>query len=115
MTNKVLLSFDIEEFDFPKERGEEISVEDGVKVSKIGAEKILKILKRQDVKATFFITGNFAKFAPEIVKQMVKDGHEVAAHGVNHFNPQKSDIKEAKQILEKTSDGPIVCVEKLDL
>lgn len=108
MTNKVLLSFDIEEFDFPKERGEEISVEDGVKVSKIGAEKILKILKRQDVKATFFITGNFAKFAPEIVKQMVKDGHEVAAHGVNHSNPQKSDIKEAKQILEKTSGTKII-------
>lgn len=103
MKREILLSFDIEEFDFPKERGQSISVEDGVFVSKLGTEKILKILKRQKVKATFFVTGNFAKFAPETVKQMVKDGHEVAAHGVDHFVRRKTDIKEAKTILEKVT------------
>ncbi|MBQ3306474.1 polysaccharide deacetylase family protein [Candidatus Saccharibacteria bacterium] len=97
----VLLSFDIEEFDFPKERDEEISVEDGVKVSKKGAEKILKILEKTNVKATFFVTGNFARLEPDLVKKMIADGHEVGAHGVNHFNPTKKDIAEAKKILEK--------------
>ncbi len=108
MKREVLLSFDIEEFDFPKERGQDITVEKGVAVSKIGAQKILKILKRQKVKATFFVTGNFAKNAPEIVKQMLADGHEVAAHGVDHFIQKKTDIKEAKTILEKITKQKIV-------
>ena len=38
---KVLLSFDVEEFDLPKEHGGEISLEEGVKVSAEGLEKIL--------------------------------------------------------------------------
>ena len=40
---KVLLSFDVEEFDLPKEHGADISLEKGIKVSKSGLLKILKI------------------------------------------------------------------------
>lgn len=97
---KVLLSFDIEEFDFPRERGEEISVQDGVRVSREGAVKILDVLKKNDIKATFFTTGNFAKYAPEIIERMIKDGHEIAAHGVDHFMRKEKEIAEAKKILE---------------
>lgn len=99
--NKVLLSFDVEEFDFPKERGGEISLEEGVKVSSSGLLKILDLLKRKNKKATFFVTGNFANKKPELVKQILNDGHEVACHGVDHFEPKKSDIKKSKEILEK--------------
>ncbi|MBR3269992.1 polysaccharide deacetylase family protein [Candidatus Saccharibacteria bacterium] len=101
--NRVLLSFDVEEFDLPKEHGGEISVERGVEVSSNGLLKILDLLKRQEVKATFFITGNFAKINPGLVKEIVKDGHEVACHGVDHFRPQKSDVSESKKIIEKVA------------
>lgn len=99
--NKVLLSFDIEEFDLPREHGEEISLERGVKVSSWGLVKILDLLKDNSVKATFFCTGNFAKGAPELIKRIVKEGHEVACHGVDHFEPKPSDAFEGKKILEK--------------
>jgi len=104
----VLLSFDIEEFDYPRERGADISVDDGVKVSAEGLEKILKILKNTGVRATFFVTGNFANRRPDLVKRMIREGHEVAAHGVNHFAPQKADIEGAKKILEPIAGEAVV-------
>ena len=49
-----VLSFDVEEFDLPREHGEEIPLEEGVRVSSEGLEKILEIMKKSEVKATFF-------------------------------------------------------------
>ena len=66
--NKILLSFDVEEFDLPREHGGEISLEEGVKVSSDGLSKILELLERCEVRATFFVTGNFAKINPEYYK-----------------------------------------------
>ena len=43
---KILLSFDVEEFDFPRERDGEISLEGGIKVSSSGLVKILELLRR---------------------------------------------------------------------
>ncbi len=98
---KILLSFDIEEFDLPREHGGEVSLEEGLKVSEEGLKRIIKVLDRNKVKATFFVTGNFAKGRPELVLKLLKKGHEVACHGVDHFKPKKSDIKESKKIVEK--------------
>lgn len=102
---EVLLSFDVEEFDFPRERGQEISLDEGVKVSTEGLKKIIGVLDRTGVKATFFVTGNFAKKKPEMIKRLVTSGHEIGAHGVDHFEPKTTDIKEAKKILEKKGTG----------
>ena len=59
----VLLSFDTEEFDVPREQHVNISLEEGVKVSIEGTHRILDVLKEHGVKATFFCTGNFAENA----------------------------------------------------
>lgn len=101
--NKVLLSFDVEEFDLPREHGGEISLEEGVKVSSDGLAKILEVLGRSEVKATFFVTGNFASTRPDLVREILKDGHEVACHGVDHFEPRASDVEESKKIVEKVA------------
>ena len=101
MGGKVLVSFDIEEFDLPREHGGEISLKEGVKVSSEGLERILEVLEKQKVKATFFVTGNFARENPEAVRKIFKAGHEVGAHGVDHFCPKASDLEESKKILEK--------------
>ena len=105
---KILLSFDVEEFDLPKEHGGEISLEEGVKVSAEGLEKILELCKKCEIKATFFCTGNFASKRPDLIKQIVKDGHEVACHGVDHFNPKSTDVSESKKIVEKVAGVKIV-------
>lgn len=101
----VMLSFDIEEFDFPREKGQEFSLEEGVAVSDEGLKKILSILEKANIKATFFVTGNFARLRPQSVRKIVDSGHEVGAHGVDHFSPNPSDISKAKNILERTLKG----------
>ncbi|MBQ3441022.1 polysaccharide deacetylase family protein [Candidatus Saccharibacteria bacterium] len=108
MNGKVLFSFDVEEFDLPREHGGEISLEEGVKVSSAGLLKILELLKRCEVKATFFVTGNFARINPKLVLQIMKDGHEVACHGVDHFEPRVTDICESKKIVEKVIGAEVV-------
>ena len=44
MSGKILLSFDVEEFDLPREHGAEISLKKGIKVSVEGLRRILDIL-----------------------------------------------------------------------
>lgn len=97
---KVLLSFDIEEFDLPREQGCEITTSDAVNVSKHGTVEILNILSRQNVRATFFCTTTFALNARHVIEQIIKKGHEIASHGCNHTQPQPKDISESKRILE---------------
>lgn len=103
----ILLSFDTEEFDLPREHGVEISLKDGMKVSAEGTCRVLDILRRNGVRATFFCTTNFAENAPEVMQRIVSEGHEVASHGVDHFQPQESDIKQSKQILERITGQEI--------
>ena len=47
-------------------------------------EKILDVLKENDVKACFFITAHYVNTAPELVKRMIEEGHDVGNHTVNH-------------------------------
>jgi peptidoglycan-N-acetylglucosamine deacetylase len=46
--------------------------------------QILDILKENDVKATFFLVGEKAEKHPELVRRIVSDGHELAAHSYRH-------------------------------
>lgn len=46
--------------------------------------KILETLKNNEVKATFFITAHFLNTQPDLVKQMIDEGHIVGNHTVNH-------------------------------
>lgn len=49
-------------------------------------EKILDTLKKENVKATFFLTGHYVTSAPELVKRMVKEGHTIGNHSDKHPN-----------------------------
>lgn len=44
---------------------------------------ILKVLKDNDVKAAFFITAHYLNTEPELVKQMIDEGHVVGNHTPN--------------------------------
>lgn len=99
----ILLSFDTEEFEVPREHGVEISLEEGMKVSVYGTNKILDVLKQNQVHATFFCTGNFAENAPEVIERIKREGHEVACHGVDHWIPRSDDVYRSKEIVERVS------------
>jgi len=46
--------------------------------------KILDILRENNVPAAFFVTGHYLKSQPELIKRMVKEGHIVGNHSMNH-------------------------------
>lgn len=46
--------------------------------------KILDLLARHEVKASFFLVGESAVRAPELVRRIVRDGHCVASHTYSH-------------------------------
>ena len=43
-------------------------------------QQILKVLKENKVPATFFITAHYVNTQPDLVEQMIKDGHIVGNH-----------------------------------
>ncbi len=46
--------------------------------------KVLEVLKKNDAKAVFFITGTMASRYPDLVQRMVDEGHEIGLHTFNH-------------------------------
>ncbi len=100
---KILLSFDTEEFDVPREHGVDISLADAMKISVAGTTNILDTLHDHGVKATFFCTTNFVENAPGIMRRIIDDGHELAAHGCDHWRPRPSDVEESKATIERLS------------
>ena len=100
---KILLSFDTEEFDVPREHGVDIALEESMKISSAGTTRILDVLRGHGVRATLFCTSNFVENAPDIVSRIVGEGHELAAHGCDHWRPAPEDVERSKEIIERLS------------
>jgi peptidoglycan/xylan/chitin deacetylase (PgdA/CDA1 family) len=98
--NKFILSFDVEEFDTPLDYGKSLSMEAQMQTSYLGLRRILDLLDKLDVKATFFTTANFAQFYPELMKEMAEK-HEIASHGFYHTTFEVADLKKSKDVLEE--------------
>lgn len=72
--------------------------------------KIMTMLDRQNIKATFFILGCVAEKHPELIRTLSDGGHEIACHGYDHHRvcemsetAFKNDIVRAKNLLEDIS------------
>ncbi len=60
-------------------------------------EKILEVLKQNNVKATFFITAHYVNTQPDLVKRMIDEGHIVGNHTVNHKSMPSLTNEQIKQ------------------
>lgn len=59
--------------------------------------KILDTLKEKNVKAIFFLTGDYAKKEESLVKRMIQEGHTLGNHGMTHASLPKLSQKEAEE------------------
>lgn len=50
----------------------------------MSTNRILKILEKHNVNATFFVLGWVADRAPELIREIEMRGHEIATHGYSH-------------------------------
>lgn len=100
MTKAILLSFDVEEFDIPEEYGTKI--EDSVKfaVSAQGLKEVLYLLEKLNIKATFFVTANFAINHKNLILEISRN-HEIASHGFYHSDFKVEDLKKSRLTLEE--------------
>lgn len=57
--------------------------------------QILDALKAHNVKAAFFLVGNYIEKNPDLVRRMVAEGHIVANHTMHHPDMSKITEKEA--------------------
>lgn len=53
-------------------------------------EWVLKLLKEENIKATFFCIGKNIQSQPEVFKQLVHEGHAVGNHTNDHYNGWKN-------------------------
>ncbi|GGJ19337.1 polysaccharide deacetylase family protein [Deinococcus roseus] len=70
--------------------------------------KVLEILRERNVKATFFMLGSQIEKHPELARQVLEEGHEVALHGYRHVNhllrlpwQVKADLQKAVAVYER--------------
>lgn len=69
------------------------------------AAPLLDLLKRLDVKATFFVVGGRVKARPDLVRRMIAEGHEVGNHTEDHQRLHElSEAKVAQELSECEAD-----------
>jgi polysaccharide deacetylase family protein (PEP-CTERM system associated) len=73
-------------------------------------ERLLTLFEREQVRATFFTLGWICRKHPDLIRRIVREGHELACHGDAHkmitqMSPEefREDIATAKEILEDTA------------
>jgi polysaccharide deacetylase family protein (PEP-CTERM system associated) len=78
-------------------------------------ERILAMLDEYGARATFFTLGWIAERFPQLVRRIVKEGHELASHGFAHKRASEqspdaffADIQLAKVVLEDTAGIEVV-------
>lgn len=65
---------------------------------------ILDILDRYQIKSTFFMTGEWVDENPELVKEIVRRGHELGNHSVSHPSFNKLSKEQIVQQVTQTHD-----------
>lgn len=64
--------------------------------------QILKILKKYEAKATFFVVGCEVKKYPQVLKDVANAGHEIGNHTFNHKKLTTLSLRNAKLQIDST-------------
>ena len=64
--------------------------------------RVLDVLKREGVKATFFCVGNRIEAHPDVMRRIVAEGHVVGNHSYSHANLPKLSDERFREEIRKT-------------
>lgn len=67
-------------------------------------EKILDVLKEKNVRAVFFVTFDYARDNPELIRRMIDEGHTVGNHTKTHPSLPECSVEEVRNELSETHD-----------
>ena len=68
-------------------------------------DELLRILKENDVKATFFLCGYWVEKYPEEVKKIAAEGHDLGNHSATHPHMSRISSEEIAQELQKCHEN----------
>jgi len=66
-------------------------------------DELLEILRKENVKATFFFTGKMCELHRDLVLKTYKEGHEIGNHTYSHVNLTKLSTEKMQYEIEFTS------------
>ena len=94
-SDRIYLSFDVEEFDLPNEFGADLPLQRQLEIGQRGFETTLALLDRLEITATLFTTSRFGAHASRLLKT-ASETHEIASHGVRHDTFSKGDFARSR-------------------
>jgi peptidoglycan/xylan/chitin deacetylase (PgdA/CDA1 family) len=67
----------------------------------VAVPRILALLRRHDIRATFFIPGHTALAYPDLVRSIAADGHEIGHHGWVHEGLSRLEADREREYLAR--------------
>ncbi|MDP6588735.1 MAG: polysaccharide deacetylase [Alphaproteobacteria bacterium] len=114
----VLLTFDLDAETMwtsrdPANAERPIILSQGAYGWKVGLGRVLDLLARYDIPATFFVPGLVIEQRPQVVDQILGGGHEIAHHSWSHKwivnmseEEERDEMVQAFDIIKQTTGGP---------
>ena len=76
---------------------------------RVGAPRLLDLLRERGIRSTWFIPGHTVEAFPEVCRRIAAEGHEIGHHGYCHENPRKLDRDQEVAVIERG----IRCIESI--
>lgn len=68
---------------------------------RVAVPRLLRLLERRGVRATFYVPGMVAELYPDTVRAVQAGGHEIASHGYAHEWHPKFEPDEERAVIER--------------
>ena len=102
----VALTFDHDAFSDSVRRGDPVvKFSHGEFGPRVGAPRILELLERRGIAATWFVPGHTLETFPESTAAILAGGHELACHGWYHEDFSELSTDEQRAILERSVEA----------
>ena len=102
----IALTFDHDAFSDSVRRGDPpVKFSHGVFGPRVGVPRILELLRREAIPATWFVPGHTLVTFPETIEAILADGHELACHGWYHEDFSELGVEEQVAILERAASA----------
>src|SRR5262245_41446345 len=82
--------------------------------ARVGVPRVLELLDRHDIRATFFVPGHTVESFPAETASILERGHEIAHHSYAHVDPsgqtreeETADMERALDVLERIEVKPL--------
>lgn len=72
---------------------------------RVGLPRVLELLERLQVPATFFVPGHTAESYPHAVEAIADAGHEIGLHGYSHCDPSTQTPDQERYDFERALDA----------